>query len=108
MKKGTIVGLVVGVVLVILVLTGIGSYNKMTTSRENVDTKLSDVDVYLQRRADLRVRIRRKQRRLRTPVCIIRLIVRESLNQHISSRIMTVFVQCAGIASQHLSSAMMK
>ena len=53
MKKGTIVGLVVGVVLVILVLTGIGSYNKMTTSRENVDTKLSDVDVYLQRRADL-------------------------------------------------------
>ena len=53
MKKGTIVGLIVGVVLVILVLTGIGSYNKMTTSRENVDTKLSDVDVYLQRRADL-------------------------------------------------------
>lgn len=53
MKKGTIAGLIVGVVLVILVLTGIGSYNKMTTSRENVDTKLSDVDVYLQRRADL-------------------------------------------------------
>ena len=53
MKKGTIVGLIVGVVLVILVLTGIGSYNKMTTGRENVDTKLSDVDVYLQRRADL-------------------------------------------------------
>ena len=45
MKKSTIVGLIVGVVLVILVLTGIGSYNKMTTSRENVDTKLSDVDV---------------------------------------------------------------
>ena len=53
MKKSTIVGLIVGVVLVILVLTGIGSYNKMTTGRENVDTKLSDVDVYLQRRADL-------------------------------------------------------
>lgn len=53
MKKGAITGLVIGVILVILVFSGIGSYNKMTISRENVDTKSSDVDVYLQRRADL-------------------------------------------------------
>lgn len=53
MKKGTIISLVVAGVLVILVLLGIGSYNKMSVSRENVDTKSSDVDVYLQRRADL-------------------------------------------------------
>ncbi len=53
MKKGTIIGLVVLGVLLILVLVVIGNYNSIATSRENVDTKSSDVDVYLQRRADL-------------------------------------------------------
>ena len=53
MKKGAIIGLVVLGVLLILVFVVIGNYNNMTTSRENVDTKSSDVDVYLQRRADL-------------------------------------------------------
>ena len=53
MKKGTIIGLVIGAILVILILSGISSYNRMVSSKENVDTKSSDVEVTLERRADL-------------------------------------------------------
>lgn len=53
MKKGTIIGLVIGAILVILILSGISSYNRMVSSKENVDTKSSDVEVALERRADL-------------------------------------------------------
>lgn len=53
MKKSTMVIIGVVAVLVILVLALIGSYNGMVTKRENVDTQLSNLDVMLQRRADL-------------------------------------------------------
>ena len=53
MKKSTMVIIGVVAVLVILVFALIGSYNGMVTKRENVDTQLSNLDVMLQRRADL-------------------------------------------------------
>ncbi len=53
MKKGTIIGLVVLGIIVIFGIYAIGSYNKMKVSAENVNTKSGDIDVYLQRRADL-------------------------------------------------------
>ena len=53
MKKSTMVIIGVVAVLVVLVLALIGSYNGMVTKRENVDTELSNLDVMLQRRADL-------------------------------------------------------
>ena len=53
MKKGTIIGLVVLGVVLLLVFSLVGNYNTMVTSRENVDTEMANVDVYLQRRADL-------------------------------------------------------
>ena len=40
-----IIGLVVGIL--------VGSYNKMVSNRETVDTAYSNLDVSLQRRADL-------------------------------------------------------
>lgn len=53
MKKGTIIGLVVLGVVLLLAFSLVGNYNTMVTSRENVDTEMANVDVYLQRRADL-------------------------------------------------------
>ena len=53
MKKGSIVGLVVLGIVIVLGIFMVSNYNTMKVARENVDTKLSDVDVYLQRRADL-------------------------------------------------------
>ena len=47
---------VIGVILliiIVLVSSVISSYNKMVTARENVDTLMADLDVVLQRRADL-------------------------------------------------------
>lgn len=56
MKGSTKVILVVGGILLLIIIGIIsvaGSYNKMITAREGVDTALSDLDVVLQRRADL-------------------------------------------------------
>ena len=53
MKKGTIVGLVVAFIIILLSAFVIGNYNSMKVSAENVNTKSGDIDVYLQRRADL-------------------------------------------------------
>lgn len=53
MKKGAIIGLFVLGVAIILGFSLIGNYNTMVTSREKVDTEMANVDVYLQRRADL-------------------------------------------------------
>ncbi len=54
MKKKTIIiiAIVVGV-LVILGISIIASYNGLARGREAVDTARSDIDTYLQRRADL-------------------------------------------------------
>ena len=50
MKKGLVIGIVV---VVILALLGISSYNGLVSKRENVDAKLSEIDVQLKRRSDL-------------------------------------------------------
>ena len=53
MSAWGIAGLVVLGLIVILGLTSIGSYNKLVSLKENVDSKYSDIDVQLQRRCDL-------------------------------------------------------
>ena len=53
MKKSTITGLVVLGVFLLLVVFVVGKYNTMVTSKEVVDNELANVDVYLERRADL-------------------------------------------------------
>ena len=45
--------IVIGVVVVLLGSILIGSYNKMVTGKENVTTSYSNLDVMLERRADL-------------------------------------------------------
>ncbi len=53
MKKNTIILIVVIAVVAILALSCIGIYNGLAQGREAVDTARADIDVYLQRRADL-------------------------------------------------------
>ena len=53
MKKSSIVLICIIAVVVIIVIALISSYNGMVTKRENVDNSLSNLDVMLQRRADL-------------------------------------------------------
>ena len=53
MGKGSIVGLsILGIVLLLFVF-GISKYNTIVKLHEEVDAKYSDIDVALQRRADL-------------------------------------------------------
>lgn len=53
MKKSSIVLIIVGVIIVLFGSILIGSYNRMVTSKENVTTAYSNLDVMLERRADL-------------------------------------------------------
>lgn len=53
MKKSNITLIVVIAIIVIIAVMLIGSYNGMVTKREAVDTELANLDVMLQRRADL-------------------------------------------------------
>ncbi|BBH22008.1 hypothetical protein Back11_33530 [Paenibacillus baekrokdamisoli] len=53
MKRSTIIGVVIGVIVLILILSGVGSYNGLVSSETAVENKLSQIDVDLQRRADL-------------------------------------------------------
>ena len=53
MKKGSIVGLVVLGIVIVLGIFMVSNYNTMKVARENVDTKAADIDTYLVRRADL-------------------------------------------------------
>ena len=53
MKKLGPILLVVGVVILFLVAFFVGTYNGIIASEENVETKLSDVKVQLERRANL-------------------------------------------------------
>jgi LemA protein len=53
MKKSTIILLVIGAVMVIAVFSMMGSYNGLVASETTVDNKFSQIDVNLQRRADL-------------------------------------------------------
>lgn len=50
MKKGWIIGLVV---VVLIVIYGVSSYNGLVSANEDVDNKWSQVDNQLKRRADL-------------------------------------------------------
>lgn len=50
MKKGLVIGIAV---IAVLALLGISSYNGLVSKRENVDSKLSEIDVQLKRRSDL-------------------------------------------------------
>lgn len=53
MKSSTKVLIVVGVVLLLLVLNIVGSYNSLVSKNELVETALSQIDNQLQRRNDL-------------------------------------------------------
>ena len=53
MGKGSKIGLVILGIVVLLCLSGIAKYNGIVKLKESVDTQLSNVDVALQRRADL-------------------------------------------------------
>jgi LemA protein len=53
MKKGLIVGGVIVGVVVILIMMFSGTYNSLVSKEEEVDGKLSDISVQLERRADL-------------------------------------------------------
>ncbi len=53
MKKGTIIIIAVAVVVVLLIGSVIGNYNSLAVAREEVAAAESNIDTYLQRRADL-------------------------------------------------------
>lgn len=53
MSTWGIIGLVVLGLIVVLGFVSIGSYNKLVSLKENVDSKYADIDVQLQRRCDL-------------------------------------------------------
>lgn len=53
MKKSSMGVIVIIIVLVIIAILMMGSYNGMVSKQENVESSLSDLDVMLQRRADL-------------------------------------------------------
>lgn len=53
MKRSTIVWLVIAVLVLIAIFSSVGSYNALVTLETNVDNKFSQIDVNLQRRADL-------------------------------------------------------
>ena len=53
MNKGLKTGLIIGAVVVVLVMLFAGSYNGLVGKKEEVDSKLAQVSVQLERRADL-------------------------------------------------------
>ncbi|NLY18665.1 MAG: LemA family protein [Clostridiaceae bacterium] len=53
MKKGFTALIVVGVIVLIIVFSGVGAYNNLVAKSENVETQLSQIDNQLQRRNDL-------------------------------------------------------
>lgn len=53
MKKGFIALIVIGVIVLILIFSGVSAYNGLVAKSENVETELSQIDNQLQRRNDL-------------------------------------------------------
>jgi len=53
MKKGSIILIVVAVIVLLLAISCISSYNSLVDLNEKITSKESDIDVQLQRRADL-------------------------------------------------------
>jgi len=53
MKRSTIIAIALGVIVLILVLSSVGSYNGLVASETKVDNAFSQIDNELQRRSDL-------------------------------------------------------
>jgi len=53
MKKGSIILIVVAVIILLLAISCISSYNSLVDLKEQVTSKEAEIDVQLQRRADL-------------------------------------------------------
>lgn len=53
MKKGAIIGIVIGVIVLLCVVLVGSSYNSLVTAQEDVESELANIDVQLERRADL-------------------------------------------------------
>ena len=53
MKKGLVVLLVIVAVIAVIALSLVGTYNSLVDLSEEVDAKASNIDVQLERRADL-------------------------------------------------------
>ncbi len=53
MNKGKITKIVIGGLLIFLIISGVSSFNGMTSASENVDNKWSNVETAYQRRFDL-------------------------------------------------------
>ena len=53
MKNGLKVGIIVVAVLLIIVVIGVTNYNGLVNKEENINNKLSNISVQLERRADL-------------------------------------------------------
>lgn len=52
-RKGLIIGGIIAVIVIIIVISVIGTYNGFVDKQTDVDGKYSDIEVQLQRRADL-------------------------------------------------------
>ncbi len=53
MKKSSVILITVGVIIAVIILSLIGTYNGLVTKKEKVTTQYSNLEVTLQRRADL-------------------------------------------------------
>jgi LemA protein len=53
MKRSTVTLLVVGALVLILIMSGVSSYNGLVSNETTVENKFSTIDVQLQRRVDL-------------------------------------------------------
>lgn len=53
MKTGKIALIVIGVLVLLLIVSGIGTYNSLVGLRESVESSFSQIDIQLQRRYDL-------------------------------------------------------
>lgn len=53
MKKSGVITIVIITIIALIIMWGVGCYNGLVASQEEVETKLSNVHVMLERRADL-------------------------------------------------------
>lgn len=53
MKKGTIIGIVIAVIVILMVIIFASTYNGLVNKQEEVEGKYADISVQLERRADL-------------------------------------------------------
>lgn len=53
MKKGTIIGIMIAVIVILMVIIFASTYNGLVNKQEEVEGKYADISVQLERRADL-------------------------------------------------------